>query len=66
MEAVLRIYLWVIDNGGEQTTQKKAEIWEILEAYYPISFEGDTSKHNISLKSISMLLDECLCRPIFK
>lgn len=32
--------------------------------YYPIDFEGDSSKHSLSLPLISTLLDRCLCENV--
>ena len=56
IELVFRIFLWLIKRAPHDI-----EIFEHLENYYPIDFEGDESKHNISIKRIITLLDECLC-----
>lgn len=43
----------------------KKKIFDCLEAYYPIDFEGDADQHKIKLHDISVLLDRCLTHPIF-
>jgi hypothetical protein len=44
-------------------------MFENIEAYYPINFVGDEDNHshnNVNLNDISLLLDRCLCHPMFK
>lgn len=67
MIKVLQIYQYILRNFTPQQLQSiSSTIFDCLEAYYPIDFEGDPSKHNIDLQSISSLLDQCLTQPIFR
>ena len=67
MPRVLQVYYEMLNKHSSTLTKElTTKIFECLEVYYPIDFEGDPSKHNINLKSISNLLDQCLSSSLFE
>lgn len=66
MTSVLQIYNLILKCSPLPAILPLLDkIFECLEMYYPIDFEGDPSKHNIDLNRISNLLDQCLTHPLF-
>ena len=63
---VFEIYEIMIVEASVDTRQFiKPKIFECLQMYYPIDFEGDAQKHNLNLKMIINQLNKCLANPLF-
>lgn len=63
---VFEIYLLLLTKSSlEQLAPLHRRLFNNLEMYYPIDFEGDSEKHNIHLNAIADLLDQCLSHPMF-
>lgn len=66
ISTVFQIYRHLLEYGArEQLSSVKKQMFDGLEMYYPIDFEGDADKHNIKLHDITSLLDQCLTNVIF-